>query len=146
MALANTNTIICHILPGPQLYTWVESSNVDKLPCWRTKVPRRCTGKIRTRALSVRVEWILQYTTTPPPMSAAAYQNEWHIYSSNVQTNFEICYVTLIPWQISLNWLLVFSNQNLYFRNETEIVVFSVRDKNPAPSKWLYIDLLVFWR
>ena len=23
------------------LCTWVESSNVDKLPCWRTKVPRR---------------------------------------------------------------------------------------------------------
>ena len=29
MALANSNTIICHILPGPHLYTWVESSNVD---------------------------------------------------------------------------------------------------------------------
>ena len=41
MALANSNTIICHLLPGPHLYTWVESSNVDKLPCWRTKVPRR---------------------------------------------------------------------------------------------------------
>ena len=32
MAVANSNTIICHILPGPHLYTWVESSNVDKLP------------------------------------------------------------------------------------------------------------------
>ena len=39
MALANSNTIICHLLPGLHLYTWVESSNVDKLPCWRTKVP-----------------------------------------------------------------------------------------------------------
>ena len=28
-------------IPGPHLYTWVASSNVDKLPCWRTKVPRR---------------------------------------------------------------------------------------------------------
>ena len=27
------------ILPGTHLYTWVESSNVDKVPCWRTKVP-----------------------------------------------------------------------------------------------------------
>ena len=41
MALTNSNTIICHLLPGPHLYTWVESSNVDKLPCWRTKVPRQ---------------------------------------------------------------------------------------------------------
>ena len=55
MALANWNTIICHILPGPHSYTSVESSNVDKLPCWRTKV--HGDGKIRTRALNVRVEW-----------------------------------------------------------------------------------------
>ena len=27
------------ILPGTHLYTWVESSNVDKVSCWRTKVP-----------------------------------------------------------------------------------------------------------
>ena len=46
MALANSNTIICHNLPGPHLYTWVESSNVDKLPCWRTKV--HGDGEIRT--------------------------------------------------------------------------------------------------
>ena len=30
---------ILHILPGTHLYTWVESSNVDKVSCWRTKVP-----------------------------------------------------------------------------------------------------------
>ena len=33
------HNIILHILPGTHLYTWVESSNVDKLSCWRTKVP-----------------------------------------------------------------------------------------------------------
>ena len=53
--VANLNTIICHILPGPHLYTWVESSNVDKVPCWGTKV--HGDGEIRTRALSVRVKW-----------------------------------------------------------------------------------------
>ena len=26
------------ILPGTHLYTWVESSNVDKVSCWRTRV------------------------------------------------------------------------------------------------------------
>ena len=31
---------LIRILPGTHLYTWVESSNVDKVPCWRTKVPR----------------------------------------------------------------------------------------------------------
>ena len=34
----NTQHIL-HILPGTHLYTWVESSNVDKVSCWRTKVP-----------------------------------------------------------------------------------------------------------
>ena len=28
-----------YILPGTHLYTWVESSNVDKVSCWMTKVP-----------------------------------------------------------------------------------------------------------
>ena len=28
------------ILPGTHLYTWVESSNVDKVSCWRTKSAR----------------------------------------------------------------------------------------------------------
>ena len=32
-----TNNV--RILPGTHLYTWVESSNVDKVSCWRTKVP-----------------------------------------------------------------------------------------------------------
>ena len=30
---------ILHILPSTHLYTWVESSNVDKVSCSRTKVP-----------------------------------------------------------------------------------------------------------
>ena len=33
------HNIILHILHGTHLYTWVESSNVDKVSCWRTKVP-----------------------------------------------------------------------------------------------------------
>ena len=28
------------LLPGTHVYTWVESSNVDKVPCWRTKSAR----------------------------------------------------------------------------------------------------------
>ena len=32
-----TNNV--HILLGTHLYTWVESSDVDKVSCWRTKVP-----------------------------------------------------------------------------------------------------------
>ena len=42
------------ILTGPHLYTWVKSSNVDYVSCWRTKVLG--DGWNRTRALSVRVE------------------------------------------------------------------------------------------
>ena len=59
---------------GPHLYTWVESSNVDKLPCWRTKVPRRMV-RFEPRALSVRVEWILHYTTTRPPVIKNIFRN-----------------------------------------------------------------------
>ena len=33
-----TNNV--RILPGTHLYTWVESSNVDKVSCWRTKSAR----------------------------------------------------------------------------------------------------------
>ena len=33
------HNIIIHILLGTHLYTWVESSNVDKVSCWRTTVP-----------------------------------------------------------------------------------------------------------
>ena len=50
---------------GSPFNTWVESSNVDKVSCWRTKVP--CESGNRTRTLSVRVERSLHYTTAPPP-------------------------------------------------------------------------------
>ena len=49
---------------GSPFNTWVESSNVDKVSCWRTKVP--CESGNRTRTLSVRVERSLHYTTAPP--------------------------------------------------------------------------------
>ena len=59
----NHNTI--HILyTGSPFNTWVESSNVDKVSCWRTKVPG--DSGIRTRPLSVRVERSHHYTTAPP--------------------------------------------------------------------------------
>ena len=56
------NTV--RVLPGTHLYTWVESSNVDKVSCWRTKVPGDSGN--RTRALSVRVERPHHYTTASP--------------------------------------------------------------------------------
>ena len=49
---------------GSPFNTWVESSNVDKVSCWRTKVPG--DSGIRTRTLSVRVERSHHYTTAPP--------------------------------------------------------------------------------
>ena len=49
---------------GSPFNTWVESSNVDKVPCWRTKVPG--DSGIQTRTLNVRVERSHHYTTAPP--------------------------------------------------------------------------------
>ena len=49
---------------GSPFNTCVESSNVDKVSCWRTKVPG--DNGIRTRTLSVRVERSHHYTTAPP--------------------------------------------------------------------------------
>ena len=49
---------------GYPFNTWVESSNVDKVSCWKTKVPS--DSGIRTRTLSVRVEGSHHYTTAPP--------------------------------------------------------------------------------
>ena len=54
---------------GSPFNTWVESSNVDKVSCWRTKVP--CESGNRTRTLSVRVERSLHYTTAPPQSTFA---------------------------------------------------------------------------
>ena len=56
---------------GSPFNTWVESSNVDKVSCWRTKVP--CESGNRTRTLSVRVERSLHYTTAPPQMILLIY-------------------------------------------------------------------------
>ena len=50
---------------GSQFNTWVESSNVDRVSCWRTKILG--DSGIRTRTLSVRVERSHHYTTAPPP-------------------------------------------------------------------------------
>ena len=47
---ANTYTTYpSHPIPDTHLYTWVESSNVDKVSCWRKQVPcidgnRNCKG------------------------------------------------------------------------------------------------------
>ena len=48
---------ILHILPGTHLYTWVKSSNVDKVSCWRTKVPgidgnRTCNPLIQNQGFT----------------------------------------------------------------------------------------------
>ena len=69
---------IFRILPRPHLYTWVKSSNADKLPCWRTKV--HGDGGLRTRALCVRIEWILQHTCTTTPRHSINNNNNNSVY------------------------------------------------------------------
>ena len=54
---------------GSPFNTWVESSNVDKVSCWRTNVLG--DSGIRTRTLSVRVERSHHYTTAPLGRSIA---------------------------------------------------------------------------
>ena len=108
MALANSNTIICHILPGPHLCTWVESSNVDKLPCWRTTV--HGDGEIRTRDLSdesrVNTPIIPQHphTITHSCLKQVTYSlnkkewicslfKEWILEKSEIRVNLEWTFV-----------------------------------------------------
>ena len=43
-------TMLIFTRPGTHLYSWVESSNMDKMPCWRTKA----AGRVRTRGLTIR--------------------------------------------------------------------------------------------
>ena len=62
MELANSIKIICRILPGPHLYTGVETSNVDTLPCWRTKVHR--DGGIRGSQRESPVNTPIYHDTT----------------------------------------------------------------------------------
>ena len=45
----------------PILYTWMESSNVDKVSCCRTK-----SASNQTRVITTGVKCPHQYTTTPP--------------------------------------------------------------------------------
>ena len=58
------STTISFASTGSPFNTWVESSNVDKVSCWRTKLPG--DSGIRTRALNVRIERSHHYTTAPP--------------------------------------------------------------------------------
>ena len=56
---------ILPILPGTHLYTWMESSNVDRVSCWRTKVwgidwNRTCNPLIQSQGFTP------VYTTAPP--------------------------------------------------------------------------------
>ena len=51
---------ILHILPGTHLYTWVESSNVDKVSCCRGQKCQAWTG-IEPATLWSRVKGSLQY-------------------------------------------------------------------------------------
>ena len=53
------------ILPGTHLYSWVESSAVDGLSCWRTKVRSRFMSGFEPATLWFRVKGSIQYTTTP---------------------------------------------------------------------------------
>ena len=59
---------------GSPFNTWVGSSNVDKVCCWRTKEPG--DSGIRTRSLSVRVERSHHYTTAPPQLMPNLEENE----------------------------------------------------------------------
>ena len=68
---------------GSPFNTWVESSNVDKVSCWRTKVPG--DSGIRTRALNVRVERSHHYTTAPPILPTIAHQ-DYYMYTCTSKT------------------------------------------------------------
>ena len=123
MVLANSNTIICHLLPGPHLYTWVESSNVDKLPCWRTKVPRRWWDS--NPGSSVRVEWILHYTTTP--VNAI-------VFASALQ-------LIHYGWAFASEQLLIFINMAHYYDEITKQQHLTCRERGwcqqpPLPAPW----------
>ena len=50
------------ILPGIHLYTMAESSNVDKMSCWRTKVP----DNDGNRTPLIQSQGSIQYTMTSP--------------------------------------------------------------------------------
>ena len=165
MALANSNTIICHILPGPHLYTWVESSNVDKLPCWRIKV--HGDVEIRTPALSVTVEWILQYTTTPPLHDLINYwqnnnsnnkkNNEWRWYKnyhitmmhSDKQSELNNVYQNMARVLFILNGKMV---QHIgYIYRNSSLRLFShdgkvrILNRDSRCASWIMIRNTVFW-
>ena len=93
MALANSNTIICHLLPGPHLYTWVESSNVDKIALLKDK----------SAAAMVRIEpglsaWESSEYSNIPRHLHSTVELRWHYGWIPIgYPNFEedtICHVT----------------------------------------------------
>ena len=90
------NTV--RILPGPHLYTWVESSNVDKVSCWRIKVPGDSGN--RTRALSVRVERSHHYTTNmqihTERKSSGWNYDSWSSHSSHYLVKSKYFVVTVV--------------------------------------------------
>ena len=67
---------------GSPFNTWVESSNVDKVSCWRTKIPG--DSGIRTRTLSVRVERSHHYTTAPPRGPRGCYGVYVQLFSATI--------------------------------------------------------------
>ena len=75
---------ILHILPGTHLYTWVESSNVDKVSCWRTKVPGMDGN--RTRNPLIQSQGL-----TPIYQYANCYSRTWN----NVHT--VKCAIRILP-------------------------------------------------
>ena len=54
------------ILPDTHLYTWVESSNVDKVSCWRTKSARHWRENRNPQPFDPWFKGSIQYTTAPP--------------------------------------------------------------------------------
>ena len=126
MALANSNTIICHLLPGPHLYTWVESSNVDKLRCWRTKVPRRWWDSNTGSQRESRVN-------TP-------------IYHENLQLNCCYCYWSCVKYHcgFKLSYLFCFSSDSTNNHTITTKSI-SIEGRYPIcrPKMWHYVDIMV---
>ena len=91
-----TNNV--RILLGTHLYTWVKSSNVDKVSCWRTKMCQALTGIepatlfIQSQGFNPIYHWLLKsgwYT----PLSILGKYLKLYILSLFSLSNFFIYYI-----------------------------------------------------
>ena len=122
----NRNTIC--ILLGPHLYTWVESSNVDKVSCWWTKVPGDSTVSPHPSKKSMLCPWVqasagnrVAYNKQTKNLGKSDFdidKNGWWANSITVLTNplYESRRVILSCGDIrSRNWLINFEKSGVKF-------------------------------